>query len=61
MRISNKLSDKDRHYINNLVVSKQGEIPDANGKVSEKATHKFIIDKGFIVGAMKIIRKEENK
>ncbi len=59
MRISNKLSDADRHYINNLIVSGRGEVPDKEGKVSDNATHKLQVEKGFIVGAMKIIRKED--
>lgn len=61
MKISNKLSDKDRHYINNLIVSGQGELPDENDKVSSKATHIFIVDNGFIVEARKIIRKPLDK
>ena len=61
MIISNKLSDAERSYINNLVVSKAGEIPDEDGKVSKSATHILIIDKGFIIGAKKILRKEEKK
>ena len=56
MIISNKLSDADRHYINNLIVSGTGEIPDKDGKVSKKATHILLIENGFIVGAKKIIR-----
>jgi len=61
MIISNKLSDRERHYLNNLIVSGQGEIPNKEGKVSQKATHQLVVDKGFIVGAIKIIRKEVNK
>jgi hypothetical protein len=61
MIISNKLSDRERHYLNNLIVSGQGEIPNKEGKVSPSATHKFVVDKGFIVGAVKIIRREEKK
>lgn len=61
MIISNKLSDAERHYLNNLIVSGTGEIPDKDGKVSEKATHQLVVDKGFIVGAVKIIRKEVKK
>lgn len=61
MIISNKVSDRERHYLNNLVVSGQGEIPDKEGKVSKKATHKLLVEKGFIIGAVKIIRREEKK
>jgi hypothetical protein len=61
MIISNKLSDGERHYLNNLLMSGAGEIPNEDGETSEKATHIFIIDKGAIIGARKIIRKEENK
>lgn len=61
MIISNKLSNEERHYIQNLVTSGTGEIPDEYGKVSDRATHILVVDKGFITGARKIIRKEENK
>ena len=61
MIISNKVSDRERHYLNNLIVSGNGEVPDKNGKVSSNATHKLLVDKGFVVGAVKIIRKEEKK
>lgn len=59
MIISNKLTDKDRHYINNLIVSGRGEIPNKEGKVSDKATHRLVVEKGFIVDAVKVIRKEK--
>lgn len=61
MIISNKLSNEERHYIQNLVTSGNGEIPDESGKVSNKATHVLLVEKGFITGARKIIRKEETK
>jgi hypothetical protein len=61
MIISNKLSDRDRHYINNLIVSGRGELPDKNGNVSDKATHRLEVEKGFIIGAVKILRKEVKK
>lgn len=56
MKISNQLSDIDRHYISNLLVSQAGEVPDSEGNVSKTATHRFIIEDGFIVGAEKIVR-----
>jgi hypothetical protein len=61
MRISNQLRDVDRHYLNNLIVSGLGEIPDKDGKVSSRATHKFVLEKGFIVAAIKIMKKEGHK
>lgn len=61
MIISTKLRDSDRHYLNNLIVSGRGELPDKNGNVSNKATHRLVVDKGFIVGAVRIFRKEEKK
>jgi hypothetical protein len=56
MKISNLISDADRHYISNLIRSGAGELPNLNGRVSEKATHELILDKGFVVGAVKVIR-----
>lgn len=56
MKISNLLRDEDRHYLSNLLTSGAGEIPDEDGKVSEKATHRFVIENGFIVAAEKVIR-----
>lgn len=58
MKISNKLSNQERAYLNNLIVSGAGEVPDKDGKVSKKATHKLIVESGFVVGAVKIIRKQ---
>ncbi len=56
MKISNLVSDEERHYLSNLLRSGAGEIPDESGKVSSEATHRFVIDKGFIIGAEKVIR-----
>ena len=56
MKISNKISDKERHYLNNLLVSGKGEIPDKEGNVSPQAYYKFVVEQGFIVDALKIIR-----
>lgn len=61
MKISNKLTDAERHYLNNLVISGKGEVADKDGKVSVNATHQFVIDKGFIVGAIKVIRRSIDK
>lgn len=60
-KISNKLTDEERHYLSNLLISKAGEVPDENGKVSSEATHRFIIEKGFIIGAEKIERISTEK
>ncbi len=56
MKISNLVSDEERHYLSNLLRSGAGELPDEEGKVSIEATHRFIVDKGFIIGAEKVIR-----
>lgn len=61
MKLSNKIPDVDRHYLNNLIQSGGGEVPDEEGKVSSRATHKFILEKGFIIGAVKILRREKVK
>lgn len=58
MKICTKLSSQERHYIANLINSGTAEIPDKDGKVSERATYKLVVEKGFIVGAIKIMRKE---
>lgn len=61
MKISNKLSDRDRHYIQNLINSGTGELPDSEGKVSKRATHIFVVSNGFIVDAIKVERvKRDN-
>lgn len=60
MKISNLLSDEERHYLSNLLRSGAGEVPDANGNVSDKATHAFVIDKGFIVGAVRIVGEDNS-
>ena len=60
IKISNLVSDEERHYISNLIRSGAGEIPNDEGKVSPTATHRFIVDKGFIVGAEKVIRIGDN-
>jgi len=59
MKISNLVSDEDRHYLNNLLLSGKGEVPDENGNVSKEAEFKFVINKGFITGAELIIRGEK--
>lgn len=61
MKISNKLPDAERHYIYNLISSGLGEIPDSEGKVSAKASHKFIMDGDFIIGTIKIVRVPKAK
>lgn len=61
MKISTKLRDVDRHYLQNLIVSGCGEIPDKDGKVSSAATHTLIVENGFIVSAKKIIRVDNSK
>lgn len=61
MKISNKLTDEERHYLSNLLNSGAGEVPDENGKVSENATHVFVIENGFIVDAKKVLRKPVDK
>lgn len=58
MKISTKLSSEERHYLANIINSGTGEIPDKDGKVSKKATYKFIVENGFIIGAIKIVRKD---
>ena len=60
MKISNNLRDVDRHYLQNLLQSGQGELPDKEGRISKNATHKFLVSNGFIVGAEKVIHKEKN-
>lgn len=61
LKISNKVSDEERHYLNNLIISARGELPDEDGKVSENATHVLVVDKGFIVAARKVIRGRDEK
>lgn len=56
MKISNKLSDEHRHYLSNLINSGAGEIPDEQGKVSDEATHALVVEKGFIIDAIKVMR-----
>jgi hypothetical protein len=56
MKISTKITDKERHYLQNLLDSKAGEVPNILGKVSAKATHILLKEDGFIVGAKKIIK-----
>lgn len=58
MKISTKLSSEERHYLANLINSGTAEIPDSEGKVSKKASYKLVVEQGFIVGAVKIIRKQ---
>jgi len=60
MKISNKIPDTERHYLNNLLISGAGEIPDDEGKVSPSASHRFIVEQGFIIGAEKVLRGEES-
>jgi hypothetical protein len=55
-KISNKLTDEERHYMSNLLRSGAGEVPDEKGRVSKEATHRFIIEQGFIIGAEKVVR-----
>lgn len=61
MRISNQIRDEDRHYIMNLITSGLGELPREDGKISDKVTHVFTVDKGFIVGAKKVMRESLDK
>jgi hypothetical protein len=58
MKISNLLSDEERHYLSNLLRSGAGEVPDENGNISPTATHAFIFDKGFIVGAVRVVGED---
>jgi len=57
MKISNKISDSERAYINNLINSGAGEVRPKNDKFKNTSTHELIIEKGFIIEARKIIRK----
>lgn len=57
MKISNKISDAERAYINNLINSGAGEIRVVGNKFKETTTHELIVEKGFIIEARKIIRK----
>lgn len=56
MKISNRLTDEERAYLNNLITSGAGEIRDSKGNISDRATHELVLDRGFVVGARKIIR-----
>lgn len=58
MRISNQVTDKERHYLANLLDSGLGYIPLKGEKIPQNVTHQFIVDKGFIIGAKKIIRND---
>lgn len=57
MKISNKISDEERAYINNLINSGAGEIRSKNNKFKNTSTHELIVEKGFIIEARKIIRR----
>lgn len=54
-KISNKLSDENRHYINNLIISGRGGVRDENGKLPKNITHELIVEDGFIVDANRVI------
>ncbi len=57
MKVSTRLTDQERHYLTNLLISGAGEIPDDEGRVSKEATHRFTVENGFIIGAEKVMRK----
>lgn len=61
MKISTAISDEERFYINNLIVSGCGKIRNKDGSFPKEATHELVIDKGFIIGSRKIIRKHDRK
>jgi hypothetical protein len=54
MQITNKLSDEEIQFINDLIVTGKGETPDENGKVSDKATHMLLVEDDVIVGAVRV-------
>lgn len=57
LKISNKISDQERAYINNLIISGTGEVRNTEGKFNNNPTHELIEEKGFIVEARKIIKR----
>lgn len=59
MKLSNSLTDKERHYIQNLIVSRAGEVRSPYKKLSPNATHELVVEKGFITGAKKIIKRDK--
>lgn len=61
MKISTKISNEERFYVNNLIVSGCGKVRNEDGSLPKDATHELIIDKGFIIGSKKIIRKNDRK
>jgi len=61
MKISNKISDAERHYINNLIQGGKAEVPDKHGSVSPKANYMFVLEEGFIIGAKRIFRVKKLK
>lgn len=60
MKISNLLSDQERHYLSNLLRSGAGEVADENGNISPTATHRFVIENGFVIGAVRVIGEENS-
>lgn len=56
LKISNKLSDSDRAYIQNIINAKSGAVR-VNGKLPDNVTYELIYEKGFVVGVKRILRK----
>lgn len=61
LKLSNKITDAERHYLNNIIQSGQAEAPDKKGKVSPDASYILTIEDGFVVGAKKILKLKQIK
>ncbi len=61
LKLSTKITDAERHYLNNIIHSGQAEVPDKKGKVSPNASYILTIEDGFVIGAKKILTIKQIK